>query len=124
MPNCGGCSGGGCAGGGCGACCSGDSIYLTQAECELLRTLGQLAFLPLTRRLDGETPVLLGGAEASGETILALARKGLVSLDYDMPLQNFDYSPYSGYPCRGSIALSARGQGVVELLEIQGVSAD
>ena len=122
MHACSGCGAGCSAGcGQCSGCGAGQEMYLTQAECALLRQLAQIPFLPLARRADGETPVALG-IEAPSEAILGLWRKGLVSLDYDLPLQNFDYSPYSGYQAHGSMALSARGQGVVELLEVQGIT--
>lgn len=116
---CGGC-GGGC--GGCGGC--GRELELTQTEVELLRLFAQIPFLPVARRTDSQEPVFLdpgaGPAEAVGPAINALSRKGLIQLDYSLPLRNFDYSEYG--PCleRGSMALTARGQAVVELLEIQG----
>ena len=53
--------------------------------------------------------------------ITGLEIKRLIRLDYDLPLTNFDYGAYGQYPCQGSMALTARGQAVVELLEIQGV---
>ena len=37
------------------------------------------------------------------------------------PRSGFDYAGYEGYPCRGSMALTAQGQHALELLEIQGV---
>ena len=55
-----------------------------------------------------------------GGVLNALSMKGLIRLDYDQPLSNFDYAPYAAFPHHGSMALTARGQGVLDLLEIQG----
>ena len=48
-----------------------------------------------------------------------LEKKGLISVDYDKPLGGFD--GYGDYPVKGSMALTQRGQQVLELLEYQGV---
>ena len=60
-------------------------------------------------------------APLNGDLLKALQFKGLISIDYDMPLAGFDYAAYEGYPCRGSMALTARGQDVVEWLSIRGI---
>lgn len=64
-------------------------------------------------------------APANQETvsngILALERKGLIDLDYNLPLQNFDYGPYAAWSRQGSMALTVRGQEVLDVLDIQGV---
>ena len=113
----------------CGACggCSGcrGELELTRTELELLRRLAQLSFLPVSCQWDGETPVYLedgtGAAETYSAAILGLHQKRLIQMDYHMPLSNFDYRGYEGYPYKGSMALTARGQTAVELLEIQGI---
>ena len=51
-----------------------------------------------------------------------LEKKGLISLDFDKPLRGFDESAYAAYPIRGSLALTQRGQTVLELLEYQGIT--
>ena len=108
---------------GCSGC--GKSLSLTEAEIEMLRTLAQIPFLPVARRADAETPVYLEDEKHTKEEysmILAcLEKKGLISLDFDKPLSGFDDSAYKAYPIRGSMALTARGQTVVELLELQGI---
>lgn len=117
---CGGC--GGCGGGSCGGC--GGALELTQPELDLLRRFAQLPFLPVARRADAETPVCLedtASPETLSAAILGLAQKGLIRLDYDLPLSNFDYAAYGSCLHRGSMALTARGQAAVELLEIQGI---
>ncbi len=90
----------------------------------MLQTLGQIPFLPIARRADSEIPVYLEDAQASREETSAalqcLEKKGLISLDYDQPLKSFDFSRYAGFPVRGSMALTLRGQQVLELLELQG----
>ena len=120
----------GCGHDGCGACCGGScggcgELELTRQEIGLLRRFAQFPFLPVARRWDSETPVYLEEgtehAEEYSAAITGLEIKRLIRLGYDLPLTNFDYGAYGQYPCRGSMALTARGQAVVELLEIQGV---
>ena len=79
-------------------------------------------------QLIGKTPLLElthiekeeGPAELYSAAITGLQLKRLIRVDYDLPLLNFDYAAYGAYPCRGSMALTERGQAAVELLEIQG----
>lgn len=112
----------------CGNCgnCSGCAreLELTQAEMDFLAQLGQVAFLPVARKMGDLTPVYLeDGPEQQEHNALllqCLEKKGLISLDYDKPLKGFDASPYAAYPIQGSIALTERGQKVLELLEYQG----
>lgn len=119
-------SGGDCGGcGGCGGGCGGGPLLLTEAELALLRRFGETPFLPAAAGLDRETPVYLEdrdrpGAEYSA-AILGLAGKGLIRVDYDIPLGNFDYGAYRSYPLHGSMALTGRGQDVLEQIEIQGI---
>ena len=91
---------------------------------ELLGRFAQFAFLPVARKWDSEVPVYLeDGAEKAvfwGDLLTAMQFKGLISIDYDQPLSGFDYAEYEGYPCRGSMALTAEGQRAIEILEIQG----
>ena len=114
--NCGGCTG--CHG------CAGE-LELTAGEMELLQTLEQIPFLPVARRVAEMTTVYLEAQRHSVEEysliLQCLEKKGLISLDFDKPLPPFDDSAYAAYPIRGSMALTARGQAVVELLEIQGI---
>lgn len=113
-------------GGGCGNC--GGTLQMTQAEIDLLLDFAQTPFLPVARRADSETPIYLESdryTAAEYEMIItALYQKRLIRLDYDLPLANFDYAAYAAYPHRGSMALTATGQYVVELLEIQGIPED
>nr|WP_325184928.1 hypothetical protein [uncultured Oscillibacter sp.] len=119
----------GCGTSNCGSCrgCGGcrREIVLTPPEAALLRRLGEVAFLPVARRRDGETPVYLEEADYSpaecGEALAWLQLKGLVSLDYHLPLANFDYAAYGQELLHGSAALTAAGQEAVEVLELQGM---
>lgn len=132
--NCGGCAGGncpGCAGGsstancggcpgGTGGCPGGGTLYLTEGEIGLLRRFGEIPFWPVCRTAGGEEPICLEeGMEP--DLLSALSLKGLIQIDYDLPLSNFDYTPYAACPHHGSMALTAAGQRAVELLEVQGV---
>lgn len=120
MSGCHGC-GGSC--GSCGGC--GNSLELTAAEIKILEMLAQIPFMPIARRADDVTPVFLEETEHSvteyGLILQCLEKKGLISLDFDKPLRGFDDSAYAAYPIRGSMALTARGQTVIDLLEKQGV---
>ena len=111
--NCGGCTG--CA----------KQLTLTEGEISILRKLGQIPFLPIARKADDMIPIYLEDTDYSKEDysliLQVLEKKGLISMDYD-PLVGADMSAYKGYPVHGSIALTARGQQVLELLEVQGIS--
>ncbi|MDO4314264.1 MAG: hypothetical protein Q4C45_00710 [Oscillospiraceae bacterium] len=121
MSDCSGC--GGCCGGGCGGCHG--ALLLTREEIDLLLYFAQIPFLPVARRSGSEEPVYRGDgekpAEETARVITALWQKRLIRLDYDLPLLNFDYAAYSDCPVKGSMALTAMGQQVVEQLEIQGI---
>lgn len=110
--------------GGCGGCAG--VLELTQQEMAFLRLLGQVAFLPVARKADSEEPVYLEDGqerrEEAGAVLRLLEAKRLISLDYDKPLKNTSFGLYDGYPIRGSIALTQRGQQVLETLEYQGFS--
>ena len=112
--NCGGCTG--CA----------KQLSLTEGELHILKSLGQIPFLPVARKADDMTPVYLEDNAYSQEDysliLQVLEKKNLISIDYD-PLPGADMSAYKGYPVHGSMALTARGQTVVELLELQGIEA-
>ena len=107
----------------CGGCAR--ELVLTAWEVEMLRKLGQIPFLPVARKMSDDIPVFLEDTEETAENysliLQCLEKRGLISIDYDMPLAGFDASAYAAYPIRGSFALTARGQQVVELLEYQGV---
>ena len=112
--------------GNCASCSGcGASLELTGMEMELLRKLGQYAFLPVARRADDMTPVYLEEDHYTKEEysliLQCLEKKGLVSIDYDKPLSGADMTAYRGYPVHGSIGLTQRGYTVLELLETQGI---
>ena len=109
------------------AACSGcaSTLELTDGEIGLLRELGQFSFLPAARRADDMTPVYLEDHRYSREEysliLQCLEKKGLIDIDYRAPLAGADMSAYKGLPVHGSIGLTARGQTVVEMLEVQGI---
>ena len=117
-----------CGNGCCGSCGScgggGRELWVTPGEIELLERFAQFAFLPVARKWDSEVPMYLeDGPEKAvlwGDLLTAMQFKGLISIDYDLPLSGFDYAGYDAYPCRGSMALTAEGQRAIEILEIQG----
>ena len=112
--------------GNCASCsgCAG-SMELTAMEIEMLQKLGQYSFLPVARKADDMVPVYLEDRQHSKEEysliLQCLEKKGLVSMDYGSVLRGADMSAYSAYPVHGSMALTQRGQAVLETLEIQGI---
>lgn len=115
---------GGC-GGNCGNCAGcARELVLTKRELEFLEYLGMVAFLPVARKMGDLNPVYLedGGEKQEDYALLlqCLEKKGLISLDYDKPLKGYDMEKYAVYPIRGSMALTERGQKVLEMVEIQG----
>ena len=121
MSQCGGCSGSCTA---CRSCGHANELLLTEEEIEFLKLLGQVAFLPVARKMGDLDPVYLEEGEEKKEhyslLLQCLEKKGVVSLDYSKPLHGFDDSAYLSYPIRGSMALTERGQKVLELLDLQG----
>lgn len=123
MTNCNGnCSG---CGGGCPAA---GSLSITPQELAFLRQLARIPFLPVARKLREADPVYLeeGQARQAEMSLLLqmLEKKGLISLDYDKPLKGWDMSAYEAYPVQGSMALTNRGQKVLELLDLQGIDEE
>ena len=118
--NCGSCSG--CSGT-CGGCAR--ELVITEEELSFLQELGQTAFLPVARKLGDLEPVYLEEGEekrARYSLILqCMEKKGLISLDYDKPLRGMSRELYGAYPIWGSMALTERGQKVLEMLEYQGI---
>ena len=116
---------------GCNGNCSSCSgcareLVLTQKEIDFLNILAQYAFLPVARSMGNLTPVYLeeGDREEMSLLLQCLEKKGLISLDYDQPLGGFDETAYAAYPIRGSMALTERGQKVLELMEYQGIETE
>ena len=114
---------------GCGNCCGNcggcGELILSEGEIGLLLQLAQIPFLPVARRADSTEPVYLEDPshtpEESSLILQCLEKRGLISLDYDRPLKGWDYSAYAAYPIHGSFALTAKGQQVLDLLELQGL---
>ena len=115
-----------CCSGNCDSCggCAGH-LVLSQPELELLQVLAQNAFLPVARRMEDPTPVYLEDDRQSPQqyslVLQCLEKKGLISLDFDKPLRGFSMEAYAAYPIHGSMALTERGQKVLEMIEYQGI---
>ncbi len=110
----------------CGGCAR--ELVLTQQEIDFLKLLGQIPFLPVARKMGDLNPVYLEDGEEKAEEISlllqCLEKKGLISLDFDRPLRGFDETAYADYPIRGSMALTERGQRVLEMLDYQGITQE
>ena len=108
--------------GSCGGCAK--ELVLTHMEMDMLQTLAQIPFLPVARKADDMTPIYLEDTRYTREEysliLTCLEKKGLIDMDYRQSLSGFDYSAYAAFPCHGTIALTQRGQTVLEMLELQG----
>ena len=109
--------------GNCASCggCSGDCPGCGGCDRSLSLTAEEVAFL---KRL-GEVPIFLEDGEEQQDlnslVLQCLEKKNLVSLDYDQPLKGFRESWYLCCPVKGSVALTNRGQQVLEVLDYQGL---
>ena len=103
--------------------CPKGTVSLTEKEIALLEGLAEIPFRPVARRGDSDVPFCLDEAGRDiSEELMWLRLKGLVTLDYDLPLVGFDYAGYEKYPIRGSFTLTAKGQEVLDSLEIMGAA--
>ena len=86
---------------------------LTDGEAQLLQMLGRYKYLPVARfllrsgseqelEMTAMAPVALNSADeekavvkARGEALQSLSDKGLITLDYDIPLRDYDYDGYT-----------------------------
>jgi len=106
----------------CGGCAG--ELVLSQQELDLMYDLAENAFLPVARSAGDPAPVYLEKQDQTWEQysliLICLEKKGLISIDFDKPLQGADMSAYAAYPIHGSFALTARGQTVLDVLEKQG----
>ena len=114
---------------GCGNCCGNcggcGELILSEGEIDILRLLAQIPFLPVARKADSVEPVYPEDPTEETSLILqCLEKRGLISLDYDKPLKGWDYSACKAYPVHGSFALTAKGQQVIELMELQGLDGE
>ena len=128
MSECNGCSSGQDQNCSCSSCGHASELVITQPELDFLMELAQTPFLPVASKMGDLDPVYLEMGEAEVPqmklVLQCLEKKGLISLDYSRPLLGFDDSAYSAYPIRGSMALTERGQKVLELLEMQGIGQE
>lgn len=117
MSCCGGCSG--CAG-------KGGAITLHPAEIDILRELAVCPFLPVGLNSRTGEPFCLEFPDMDEKIVpLALSvleKRGFIRVDYDIPLAGFAYEGYEVCFRRGSLALTAKGQDVIERLAVQGVN--
>ena len=107
----------------CGGC--GAALELTAGEIAFLEELAVFAFLPVARRADDMTPHYVEGTACSQEDysaiLLHLERKKLIDIDYGSPVGSYTDPGYAGLKVHGSVALTGRGQAVVEQLQIHGI---
>ena len=116
--------------GNCGSCCGScggcaRDLVITPRELAFLDELGQVAFLPVARKMGDLEPVYLEAGEEQKEEysllLQCLEKKGLISLDYDKPLEGISVLRYAAYPIVGSMSLTERGYNVLETLDYYGI---
>ena len=107
--------------GSCGGCAK--ELTLNEGELQVLDMFSEIPFLPVARKMGDLTPVYLedGNREEMSLLLQCLEKKGLISLDYHLPLKGYCHPEYDRLPIRGSMALTQRGQLVLELIEYQGI---
>ena len=113
-----------CCGASCPESCSGCSpvISLTEDEVRLLDEFAQFSFLPVASNSDGKPVYIKDDPDDQSdhsEIIIALQTKRLISIDYDLPLSNYDYRSYTGCSNFGSMALTELGQEVVNQIDVK-----
>ena len=116
-----------CCGGNCASCPGkGGAITLHPAEIDILRELAVCPFLPVGLNSRTGEPFCLEFPDMDEKIVpLALSvleKRGFIRIDYDIPLAGFAYEGYEGCFRRGSLALTAKGQDVIERLAVQGVN--
>ena len=118
-----------CTGRHCGQCCGslcgscGNRISLSDAEIEILLELAQYSLLPVAAN-DHDPPVYRESSSRSeadyAATLLDMQKKGLIRIDYDIPLSNYKYQFYSDCRHHGSMVLTSFGQDMTEQVWIHG----
>ena len=93
---------------------------MTQPEIDFLLLLAQTPFLPVGRALGEETPIFENDPSKT-PVLEVLEKKSLISIDYRSPLKGCEDGWYLSCPVQGSLALTARGQQVLDLIDYQGI---
>ena len=110
----------------CGSCGSCGEMILAEGELSFLNKLGQIPFLPVARTADQPDPIYLEDEDYSlsqySLILQCLEKRGLIDIDFSKPLRGFTSPAYASYPIQGSIALTARGQAVLEQIQLHGLS--
>jgi hypothetical protein len=97
---------------------------MTPEEISVLETFSELPFQCILRKPSQELPASPEDpSEARSQVLLCLEKKGLIDIDCHQPLKGFDYSPWPGF-LHGSMALTARGQEILDTLTIQGAQSE
>ena len=110
----------------CGRCENcGNCLTLNEGELHVMQLLAEIPFLPIARKADSADPIYLEDQCYSTEEysliLQSLETKKLITLDYNLPIKGFHNDRYNSYPIVGSFALTARGQHILELIDLQGI---
>lgn len=96
-------------------------IPLSPMEKEILKQFAVTPFLPIAS--NGHFPVCYEfsiSTPEAGNLLQKLEKRGLIRIDYDIPLSGYDYSKYSDYSLCGSMALTGLGQDMLDDMEFEG----
>ena len=99
---------------------------LSPLELSLLQLFSVYPFLPAARDSCGmpvyfpeASDVSAVSADDISASLHALEAKQIISVDDDIPITGYDYSAYDDFPTRGSMALTAFGQDILDSLIYQ-----
>ena len=119
-----------CAGNHCGRCCGGmcsgcsSSVLLSKDELEILEEFAQYSFLPVASDEDNNPVYRENNTKSETDYALVLStmqKKGLIQINYDIPLLNYKYRNYHDCECFWSMALTTLGRYVIDQIENQGI---
>lgn len=105
--------------------CSVRDLSMTEEEIKVLSYFAEIPFLPVARKTDSEMPCFFEKQDYSldlyGSILLCLEKKRLISIDYDKPIPGWGSGDQKEYPIIGSMALTNRGQSVLDILSVSGI---
>ena len=95
-----------CKGDGCGRCCGGRCKHKNQTQEQLILTLLERYYLPFLyiKAIEGNIYIYKDNADTSyakirdyQESIKNCEQLGYITLDYDIPLDEYSYQDYSAF---------------------------
>ena len=93
-------------------------IELSEDEKKAIDCFTIIPFIPVSKDETGQPYYLSDGSWEILENsvvLKSLEKKGMIKIDYDIPISNFDYEKY-GVATKGSAALTALGQDYSDII--------